>query len=633
MEKQGEMFGVSGEPLGQISGFGSQGGNPPHSVGGSLNDPADQFQGYKMDDGTADEEEQFHGSMEQYSNHDRPTYRDNREMHSSEFTNSEYPNSELKSGLGGASNPIQEQPVSPQSPDYLKTERQPGEQEQPGTTHYNFRQDTYYNLESKTEGAPIGSFENVFPTENDNKPRWNDWMFTILFLLTLAAFIAIAAITLRAWAKVYSATGSGIYGNSNTGTLNTNSAILLVFVCMIALILAITGLLLCYRFPKQFIYCGMIVNIVASLGTAITYMSLRYWSAGIVFLVFTFLTAWCCWGMRSRIPLTIIILRIVVDVMKVCPQTFIVSISGSLIGSSFGLLFSTVIVATYIKWDPDPRNPGCGVSGGGCSQSQLIGMLVLVFFCGFYISEVIRNVIHVTVSGIYGSWYYMYKSDQGMPKWSAMGSLKRALTYSFGSICFGSLIVALIETLRAVIQLLRQGVMTNNSFGNCTQCAFLIFSWIISFIQWVAQYFNHYAYCFIALYGKPYLRAAKETWCMLRKKGVDALINDNLINIALVFYTMFVGYISALFAYLYLRFTTPDYNNSGGFNAPLMAFAFVIGLQICNIANETIRSGTATFFIALGNDPEVFQASYPEKFDKIFLAYPDVLNKLTHQNV
>lgn len=498
---------------------------------------------------------------------------------------------------------------------------------------YQFRQDQYYDLNAKTDGAPIGSFEESFPTENGNKLRFNDWPFTIIFLLTVCAFIAIASITLRAWAHTYSQQGSGIYDGQSSGSLNTNSAILLVFSCVIALVFSFLGLLLMRMSPKWFIYCGMVVNIVAGLGTAIAYLAMRYWSAGIVFLVFTLITAWCYWGMRSRIPLSVAILKTVVDVMKKLPQVYFISFLGSLIASAFAVIFSAVIVATYMKYDPAQGNEGCAVGGGSCSKSKLIGILVLVFFCGYYISEVLRNIIHCTVSGVYGCWYYMSKSDQGMPRWPSFGSLKRALTVSFGSICFGSMIVALIETLKAVLRLLRNGEITDIADNSASKIIFFVIDWIIGFLEWLARYFNHYAYCFIALYGKPYLKAAKETWYMLREKGMDALINDNLINIALGFFSLFASYMSALFAYLYLRFTRPGYNSDGGFNVPMMAFSFVIALQICNIANETIRSGTATFFVALGNDPEVFRVSYPQRFDEIFRAYPDVLKKLSHQNV
>ncbi|AGO10105.1 AaceriAAR113Wp [[Ashbya] aceris (nom. inval.)] len=500
---------------------------------------------------------------------------------------------------------------------------------------YQFNKDQYYNLEHQGAGAPIGdaTFEDKFPTEAGNRLKFNDWPFIILFLATVAAFIVVAVLTLRGWSQSHTSNGSGIYDGDNTHTLNTNAVILLLISCGVALALSIFGLVLAGMFTKFFIYCGMILNIVVGLGTAIAYLALKHWSAGIVFLVFSLLTAWCYWSMRSRIPFSVAVLRTVMSVMKKHPQTWIVSLLGTIVSAAFSVIFSAVLVATYIKYDPKSENGGCDVSGGSCSRGKLIGLLVLVFFCGFYISEVIRNVIHCTVAGIYGCWYYFSKSDQGMPRWPAFGSLKRALTTSFGSICFGSLIVSLIQLLRQIIRLARSGVISGLSDNGWMQCLWLIMDAIVGVFEWMAEYFNHYAYSFIALYGKPYLRAARETWHMMREKGIDALINDNLINLALGFYTFFVGYTTALFAYLFLRFTKPDYNAGGGFNAPLMAFAFVIAMQITHIATETIRSGTATFFVALGNDPEVFHVSYPQRFDEIFRSYPDVLNKLSHQHV
>ncbi|SMN18420.1 similar to Saccharomyces cerevisiae YOR161C PNS1 Protein of unknown function [Maudiozyma saulgeensis] len=502
--------------------------------------------------------------------------------------------------------------------------------------------DTYYaqKYESpQNEGhdnnsqAPIveekmgSSFNETFPVE---KPKFvlNDWPFIIIFGLTVCGFIVIAALTFRGWAQTYSTTGSGIYNSTNTGTPNTNFAIMLIFVCIISIVFSGLGLVLCRYYPRFFIIAGITVNILAALGTAIMYMSLHYWSAGIVFLIFTCFTAFCYWGMRSRIPFSVAVLKIIIDAMKVCPQTMIVGLIGGLIGSAFAFLFSMVIVATYIKYYPGTDNPACNVSGGSCSTSKLIGILVALFFCGYYISEVIRNVIHVSVSGIFGSWYYRYKSDQGMPRWPAMGALKRGLTTSFGSICFGSLIVALIDTLRQFLNLLRQSLRSNPNNSRWAGIFLLLIRGMVSVLKWLAQYFNHYAYSFIALYGKTYLNAAKETWHMIRYKGIDALINDSLINTALGFYALFVSYIATLFAFLYLRFTSPGYNSIGAFNGSFLAFSFVISLQICNIASEVIKSGVSTFFLALAYDPEVYQVTYPEQFDEIFRSYPQVLAKL-----
>ena len=509
---------------------------------------------------------------------------------------------------------------------------------------YNLQHNEYYNNNNDSSNEHIQTpiqqqqpeynekhdyvpFNEVFPVE---KPKFflNDWPFIIVFLIALFGFIVIASLTFRGWAQTYSNTGSGIYSSTDTGSPNTNFAIMLVFACIIAMVLSMSGLVLCRYYPRFFIIAGITVNILASLGTAIMYMSLHYWSAGIVFLVFTCFTAFCYWGMRKRIPFSVAILKIIINAMRVCPQTLFTGLFGGLIASAFGFFFSMVVAATYMKYYPSPDNPGCNVSGGGCSNSKLIGILVALFFCGYYISEVIKNVIHVSVSGIFGSWYYRSKSDQGMPKWPAMSALKRGLTTSFGSICFGSLIVSILDTLKQILNLFRQSLRSNPNNNRWAFILLFLVNGLMNALRWMAQYFNHYAYSYIALYGKSYLKAAKDTWNMIRTKGIDALINDSLINSALGFYSLFVSYISTLFAFLYLRFTKPSYNSTGAFNGAFLAFAFVISLQICNITNEVINSGVSTFFIALANDPEVFQMSYPNEFDEIFRAYPEVQVKL-----
>lgn len=251
----------------------------------------------------------------------------------------------------------------------------------------------------------------------------------------------------------------------------------------------------------------------------------------------------------------------------------------------------------------------------------------LCFFAGYYISEVIKNVIHITIAGIYGTWYYLANSDQGEPKHPALGAFKRAMTYCFGSVCFGSLIVSIIQLIRSFVQILKQ-----NAFGsgdNCAGCGFLILDFVLGFIDWIVRYFNHYAYCYVALYGKSYLKSARDTFDLIRFKGMDALINDCFINTSLNLYSLFVGYVVALLAYFYLKFTDPAYNSSGTFYAPVVAFSFLISGQITRIALTVIQSGISTFFVALAKDPEVFQMTNRDRFDEIFRNYPQVLQKIT----
>lgn len=479
-------------------------------------------------------------------------------------------------------------------------------------------QEKYY----AEQPQPSQQFEDSFKID---KPKWNDWPFAVFFLLTVAGFIAVAGITLNALKKTYGLQGSSIYNSANTFTLNTNTIILFGFIIVVGVVLSALIIVYARMAPRIFITTGLILNIILGLGTCIYYFVSHYYSAAIVFLVFTLFTAWCYWSCRHRIPFSATVLEITIDVMRRYPSTLVTSLIGIIVSGLFSTLFSVVIVATYVKYDPDSE--GCSVGGGGCTKSKLIGVLVFVFFAGYYISEVIKNIIHVCIAGIYGTWYYLSNSDQGEPKHPALGAFKRAMTYCFGSICFGSLIVSLIQLLRSFIQILKQ-----NAFGSgdyCAGCGFLILDFIIGIIDWMVRYFNHYAYCYVALYGKSYIRSARDTFDLIRFKGMDALINDCFINTSLSLYSLFVGYIVALLAYFYLKFTDPSYNSDGTFYAPVVAFSFLISGQITRIALTVIESGVSTFFVALAKDPEVFQMTNRDRFDEVFRNYPQVLQKIT----
>lgn len=504
---------------------------------------------------------------------------------------------------------------------------------QPNQPEYDYSQQQGYAPQNQQFSQPPVQDFNSKPGDGQtfeqqfkvDKPKINDPIFIVVFLAVLGGFCAVAGITLKSYSGSKSFQGGSIYDGNNGFSLNTNTMVLFAFIAVVAVVLSILYYVCARMFTRKFIIITMILNLIMAFGTAIFYLVEKYWSAGVVFLLFACVTAWCYWTMRHRIPFATLVLQTVIDVTRLHPSVLMISAIGSLVAGAFGVFFSMVLVATYVKYDPNDNNPNC--SAGGCSQGKLVGLIIYITFASFYISEVIKNVIHTTICGVYGSWYYCSKSDQGMPKWPAMGAFKRSMTYSFGSISFGSLIVAFINLLRYILSSLRSanqqngGNMMMNVVLMCAQC-------LVGILDWAVQYFNHYAYTYIALYGKAYLPAAKDTWQIIKSRGIDALVNDSLIGNVLKFGSLFVAYVTALLAYLYLKLTKPEYNSSGGFYPIVVAFAFVIGLQIGNITTVSIKSGVSTFFVALAKDPEVFKMSYPQIYENLVQTYPPLREKL-----
>jgi Plasma-membrane choline transporter len=151
---------------------------------------------------------------------------------------------------------------------------------------------------------------------------------------------------------------------------------------------------------------------------AIVFFILKYWSAAIVFLVFAVFYTLCFLSWWKRIPFAAEILHFTMQVDHRYKSIIATSFLGAFVSVAFAVWWVIAFVTAYMKYHPSSLqyNPACQDPGGNCSAAALI--LVLLFFgsktfewsliagfAGFYISEVIKNVIHTTISGIYGAFY------------------------------------------------------------------------------------------------------------------------------------------------------------------------------------------------------------------------------------
>ena len=128
----------------------------------------------------------------------------------------------------------------------------------------------------------------------------------------------------------------------------------------------------------------------------------------------------------------------------------------------------------------------------------------------------------------------------------------------------------------------------------------------------------------MALYGKPYLVSAREIFSLMRDRGIDALVNDCLIGPVLTMGSTFVAYLCTLLAYLYLEFTKPEYNRNGSFTPVILAFSFLIGLQVCQIFMTPIGSGADTLFVAMAWDVETLKRDHGDLYQRMITVYPKV---------
>jgi len=236
-------------------------------------------------------------------------------------------------------------------------------------------------------------------------------------------------------------------------------------------------------------------------------------------------------------------------------------------------------------------------------------VLTLFLLLSFYWTvQVVKNVVHVTTAGMVASWYFFAGSPQGMPSNPTMGALKRATTTSFGSIAFGSLLVAIIQVIR---QLLNRAAQ-DSRLACFVQC-------ILGWIESLFRIFNQYAFAQVAIYGKSYCDAARDTWALVKSNGVDAIINDSLISGVLLMGAFLGGAFTAIIGSLFALALIPSQWYLLG------VFAFIIGMSVTMLSMEVIESAVCTVFVSFALDSGIMQRNQPELYGQFISTFPGVL--------
>ncbi|VEU23941.1 DEKNAAC105186 [Brettanomyces naardenensis] len=501
-----------------------------------------------------------------------------------------------------------------------------------------------YTFEKPKIPIESDSFEQSFPLD---APKYNDSIFTIVFFAVVLGLVGLTVYSyqdLSSSTTVLTVLTEKILPASKTSDKNARDLALLALATVgIPIICSLAAVLIAYAFPMFFVFVGYFLIPLTFFGICFTAFIAGSAVMAIIFFIFGVLALSFIYNNYKKLSFTALMLRIVIDVMRLYPSALGVQFIGSITSGIIGLIFllmSSVIVADRSKIDDGTCDTQDGNPDNSCVSSASWWIYIYVMFAGFYIFEVLKNLIHVTISGIYGSWYFFSKTAL-RPRSPAWGAFKRGVTYCFGSICFGSLIVSLVKILRQILASLQHKLeerrIGENGGGDLGMgpIVYSILSAIVSIFDFVfaqAEYwikwFNQYAYSYMALYGKDYLESARDTFEIMKFKGVFIIINDCLINATLIFYSILVCLLSSGTFYGALVGFMKNTNVAPEFMVAGFVLQILLAYFITYITLNVINSGFITFLIALCIKPEVFEENYHGYFVKMTNYYPEVSRSL-----
>eukprot|EP01127_Copromyxa_protea_P013139 TRINITY_DN3497_c0_g1_i1.p1 TRINITY_DN3497_c0_g1~~TRINITY_DN3497_c0_g1_i1.p1 ORF type:complete len:440 (-),score=86.80 TRINITY_DN3497_c0_g1_i1:71-1348(-) len=403
---------------------------------------------------------------------------------------------------------------------------------------------------------------------------WRDLPFLFLFVLHFSGICVILGLGL---------TKPDVPPEDRLFNFSVEVVELLGILVGTAFLFSVLYLQLLRAFPRPMIYFGMGVSVLLfGVQAGYCFYQQNYF-AGSLIIVFTVLYVLYLFLVRSRVAFAVEMIHTCVGLVHKFPGSQVTAFVSLIVQ----ILWSTIW--SYAVYHASTFD-----------QTSAIIMSVFLLFSFYWVMEVIKNVVHVTVSGIVSTWYFLSGTEQ-MPSSPTFGSVKRAMTTSFGSICLGSLVVAIIKTLRAVLRSLSR----NNSSIACIALMFL------GCLDSLVRYFNHYAFCQVAIYGKTFIKAANDTWDLFQRSGIAQLANDNIIGGVLMTGSLLgasvVGSVGALIGLI-----APQYGE------PVVLFfvGFVIGFILVTLTMQVVDSAVSCLFVCFAEAPEALKEHDPELFTR-----------------
>ncbi|KAI9296904.1 DUF580-domain-containing protein, partial [Neoconidiobolus thromboides FSU 785] len=425
----------------------------------------------------------------------------------------------------------------------------------------------------------------------EGKKSFNDVWAAILFIVHLAAFVVLSVFMIRA-------INFRSFRNSNDGFGNYNTFIGLGSAGVVS---GVLGLLYVFLMQLILIIISFWFSALLYLAIGAYYIYLRVYVVGVIMMVFAVIYAFLWFSWRSRIPFSTIMLKNVSLFTRHYPGTIFISFIFLVLSIAYTIYWAFTVIFIVVN----------GRTVQECKTNPaLYAIYVFTAFSLYWTTQLLKDITHMTISGTFAADYFFPSSTSTASRYTSFASLGRALTTSFGSACFGSLLVAIVRLLKTLASQSRNGSdnMLCAFIACCAEC-------ILAQIEALLEYFNTYAYCYCAMYGLPYIPAGKATWNLIKDRGVEAIINDSLIGNVLGLGSVLISVISALVAYIVTSITQP--NMDGGIITAVVIISFFIGLLVSSVIFQVIESANTSFFVCLAEDPQALASYNPELFESV----------------
>nr|CCA26114.1 PNS1like protein putative [Albugo laibachii Nc14] len=455
--------------------------------------------------------------------------------------------------------------------------------------------------------------------------RFHDKFFLFLFLVTISAMIYL---TIDFWISDIISKRSNFSDNFPHRQMFITSLQILIISILIS---AICSVLVIFT-GKLFIWLSLISVAGTQFALAGTFLkeailtsSMVGYTASILIGIVALVFIISIYVMRHRVEFACAHLGVAGRAILSSPVILLAAVFMAVIQSFWSLIWilGMLRVLDYFKIG---TKTGC--VGNEClihvTNQSAIGISIGMLFIYFWGSIIFRNILAVTVASIVSSWKcHIHKNSR------VGNAFLEAWTYHLGSVCFGSLLVAVVETVRKVLSTLVALASRRKRFY--LAWLFSMISSTLHFVEYLMEFCNRFAYAYIGCYKCAFIPASKRSMQFLKTKGWSAVVNQEITRTAFWYANLLSG---STVAFIILRISDIAYSHELAFfqyqKHMVAAVGFVIGYLVNTVVMSVISSAVTTVYVLWAEDPTSWIRTRPKEYQILHNVwskiYPDDYN-------
>mmetsp|Transcript_21370 Transcript_21370/g.42885 ORF Transcript_21370/g.42885 Transcript_21370/m.42885 type:complete len:807 (+) Transcript_21370:83-2503(+) len=250
------------------------------------------------------------------------------------------------------------------------------------------------------------------------------------------------------------------------------------------------------------------------------------------------------------------------------------------------------------------------------SDNMKVAVDVLLFVSYYWTYQVLRHIVMVTVAGTIGSWWF--KQDSALNE-----TFFRATVCNFGSICYGSLYVGVVQFLRQITEGMRPH--HDESSLMCLYEFTLYFQErLVTLVDNLADSFTPWAFTYIGLYHYSLGDSGHKVNELFDRRGWSRIVTDDLIPSVLTMVSLVIGGLSGSFAVILQALDGQGLTSFGHPVATSFTIGFLVGIVLSTVLFSIIESSVQGVIVCFAGSPVEFQRNHPELSHEMRHAWKEV---------